>query len=216
MSSYKRATLDEEDLVDSIHEGEVYPSGAQVSLRGGRHRSSCWTDRTHVEKRMLVLVAVLAVGLLACLLSLVIQYRNNDRTCLSESCISVTSAILRSLDRSVDPCQDFYSYSCGGWIKANPVPDGHSRWGTFNELWEHNQAVMKHLLENSTMNYSSVAEHKAQRYYQACLNEQIVRNRRIFVDVSYNGGVDVAELSVGGWAGSESRRPCSFFGDHKH
>nr|XP_025041627.1 endothelin-converting enzyme 1 isoform X3 [Pelodiscus sinensis] len=56
-------------------------------------------------------------------------------------------------------------------MKANPVPDGHSRWGTFNNLWEHNQAVMKHLLENTTANVSSEAERKAQRYYQSCMNE---------------------------------------------
>lgn len=50
------------------------------------------------------------------------------------------------MDPTVDPCQDFFTYACGGWIKANPVPDGHSRWGTFSNLWEHNQAIIKHLL----------------------------------------------------------------------
>ena len=46
------------------------------------------------------------------------------------------------MDPTVDPCQDFFTYACGGWIKANPVPDGHSRWGTFSNLWEHNQEAI--------------------------------------------------------------------------
>uniref|UniRef100_A0A8C2SC81 Endothelin-converting enzyme 1 n=1 Tax=Capra hircus TaxID=9925 RepID=A0A8C2SC81_CAPHI len=171
MSTYKRATLDEEDLVDSLSEGDVYPNPLQVNFRGPRNGQRCWAARTPVEKRLVVLVALLAVAVVACLAVLGIQYRTRTPSvCLSEACISVTSSILSSMDPTVDPCQDFFTYACGGWIKANPVPDGHSRWGTFSNLWEHNQAIIKHLLENSTASVSE-AERKAQVYYRACMNE---------------------------------------------
>uniref|UniRef100_A0A8D0KHS2 Endothelin-converting enzyme 1 n=1 Tax=Salvator merianae TaxID=96440 RepID=A0A8D0KHS2_SALMN len=168
MSTYKRATLDEEELVDAM-EGEVYPNGIQVNFQGPGSGKSCWAERTRLEKRLAVLTAVLSIGLLACVALLLFQYRT--RPCLTESCISVTSSILGSLDRTVDPCEDFFSYACGGWMKANPIPDGHSRWGTFNKLWEHNQAILKHLLENTTAKALSEAERKVQRYYQSCMNE---------------------------------------------
>ncbi|XP_045154875.1 endothelin-converting enzyme 1 [Echinops telfairi] len=171
MSTYKRATLDEEDLLDSVSEGDVYPNGLQVNFRSPRSGQRCWAARTQVEKRLLVLVALLAVGLVACVAALAVQYRTGSPSmCLSEACVSVTSSILNSMDPTVDPCQDFFSYACGGWVKANPVPDGHSRWGTFSNLWEHNQAIIKHLLENATASVSE-AERKAQVYYRACMNE---------------------------------------------
>uniref|UniRef100_A0A8D1BI59 Endothelin-converting enzyme 1 n=1 Tax=Sus scrofa TaxID=9823 RepID=A0A8D1BI59_PIG len=171
MSTYKRATLDEEDLVDSLSEGDVYPNHLQVNFRSPRSGQRCWAARTQVEKRLVVLVVLLAAGLVACLAALGVQYRTRTPSvCLSEACISVTSSILSSMDPTVDPCQDFFTYACGGWIKANPVPDGHSRWGTFSNLWEHNQAIIKHLLENSTASVSE-AERKAQVYYRACMNE---------------------------------------------
>uniref|UniRef100_A0AAY4EKG5 Endothelin-converting enzyme 1 n=1 Tax=Denticeps clupeoides TaxID=299321 RepID=A0AAY4EKG5_9TELE len=128
----------------------------------------CWTQRTHTERRLLVLVCALSLALFICLLTLGVHYRS---VCLSESCVTVTSAVMSSMDRSVDPCQDFYSYACGGWIKNNPLPEGKSRWGPFSNLWERNMAVMKHLLENTTMKGLSKAELKAQRYYQACMSE---------------------------------------------
>ncbi|XP_041426596.1 endothelin-converting enzyme 1-like [Xenopus laevis] len=75
MSAYKRATLDEEDLLDSLGEGDVYPNGLQVNLRGVGRRSGCWSERTHVEKRLLVLLVLMSLGLFMSLLALSLQYR---------------------------------------------------------------------------------------------------------------------------------------------
>lgn len=66
--------------------------------------------------------------------------------CLSEACVTVASQMVEAMDRSADPCQDFYQFSCGGWMRKNPLPDGRSRWSTFNSIWEQNQALLKHLL----------------------------------------------------------------------
>uniref|UniRef100_A0A667ZK08 Endothelin-converting enzyme 1 n=1 Tax=Myripristis murdjan TaxID=586833 RepID=A0A667ZK08_9TELE len=55
--------------------------------------------------------------------------------CLTEPCITVASAVMGALDRSVDPCHDFYNFACGGWVKNNPLPEGKSRWGPFNVLY---------------------------------------------------------------------------------
>ncbi|KAL4622510.1 endothelin-converting enzyme 1 isoform X2 [Arapaima gigas] len=197
MSTYKRATLDEEDLI--VDDGgsavdEVYQSSRmQVTVRHGR-TARCWTGRTLVERVLLGLVCVLSLGLFVCVLTLG-QYHNSGHSelCLSEACVTVASTVLGALDRSVDPCHDFYNFACGGWVKNNPLPDGKSRWGPFSSLWERNMATMKHLLENTTRAGLSEAEHKAQWYYQACMNEAKIESL---------GAQPLLELinQTGGWA----------------
>ena len=34
----------------------------------------------------------------------------------------------------MDPCSDFYRFSCGGWMDKNVIPEGKSKWGRFYEL----------------------------------------------------------------------------------
>lgn len=179
--------------MDSTTE-EIYPTSTlQVTLRRGRG-CVCWSLRSRSERLLLVLVVSLSLALLCSFITSTVLYRQaHPGLCLTEPCIMVASSVLGALDRSVDPCQDFYSFACGGWVRNNPLPEGKSRWGPFSNLWEHNMAVMKHLLENTTMKGLSRAEEKAQRYYQACMSE---------ARIELLGGRPLQELinQTGGWA----------------
>ena len=62
--------------------------------------------------------------------------------CLTPDCVSFANSLLSSVDSSVDPCDDFFEYACGGWIRNNPIPTGHPTWGTFAVLHERNQVVV--------------------------------------------------------------------------
>lgn len=53
------------------------------------------------------------------------------------------------LDRSVAPSQDFFQFSNGGWVKANPIPGDQSAWGAFNELREANRLTLRDLMEEA-------------------------------------------------------------------
>ncbi|XP_036386960.1 endothelin-converting enzyme 1 isoform X2 [Megalops cyprinoides] len=192
MSTYKRATLDDDDLVDSIVD-DIYPTTMQVSVRRGRS-PRCWAERTHTEQRLLVLACGLSLALFVCVLTLGFYYRAaHPGLCLSEPCVTVASAVLGALDRTVDPCHDFYNFACGGWVRNNPLPEGKSRWGPFSNLWERNMAVMKQMLENTSRTDLSEAEKKAQWYYQSCMSED---------KIEALGAQPLQELinRTGGWA----------------
>uniref|UniRef100_A0A4W6F2I3 endothelin-converting enzyme 1 n=1 Tax=Lates calcarifer TaxID=8187 RepID=A0A4W6F2I3_LATCA len=148
MSSYKRATLEEEEVSDAPAEAASSPDRVE---RGNRQ---CLSETLREDSDSA-------------------ELENDGRgLCLSEACITVASQMVEAMDRSADPCQDFYQFACGGWMRKNPLPDGRSRWSTFNSIWEQNQALLKHLLENGTFNGSSEAERKTQSYYLSCLNTQ--------------------------------------------
>ncbi|KAK2506133.1 hypothetical protein MC885_019833 [Smutsia gigantea] len=100
-------------------------------------------SHTQLELVLAGVSLLLAALLLGCFVALGVQYHRDPShsTCLTEACIRVAGKILESLDHGVSPCEDFYQFSCGGWIQRNPLPDGHSRWNTFNSLWDQNQAV---------------------------------------------------------------------------
>ncbi len=86
-----------------------------------------------------------------------------------------------SLDKSGDPCVDFYQYACGGWMAANPIPSDQSRWGRFNALQERNRAVLQGILEaaSSAKPGRSVTEREIGDYYAACMDEKAIDARGI-------------------------------------
>ncbi|HYT86754.1 MAG TPA: M13 family peptidase, partial [Burkholderiales bacterium] len=52
-----------------------------------------------------------------------------------------------AMDKSADPCADFYRFACGGWIKNNPIPPDESRWSVYGKLARENQRFLWGILE---------------------------------------------------------------------
>jgi endothelin-converting enzyme/putative endopeptidase len=80
---------------------------------------------------------------------------------------------VNALDRSADPCVDFYQYACGGWMAGNPIPSDRAIWGRFNELEERNQKILREILEKVSANdpNRSESDRKLGDYYAACMDE---------------------------------------------
>ncbi|XP_054713276.1 endothelin-converting enzyme homolog isoform X1 [Uloborus diversus] len=197
---YKRTEFDEEEtssmasmavdapMVTSASSGTT---GLQVRYSPGRKRNF-WERASPLEKVLMlcVLFLVLLVAILSIVLdtyitaqtvkvvhisavngSTSITKSNATEYCVTPACVTVAAAILNAMDHTAEPCTDFYQYSCGGWIKSNPLPDEKSIWGTFGKLWQENQIVMKNVLEDDSFELKSEAEKKARTYYTSCLDK---------------------------------------------
>jgi putative endopeptidase len=81
-----------------------------------------------------------------------------------------------SMDRTVDPCVDFFKYSCGGWIKNNPIPPDQSSWDTYSKMQDENRERLRGLLEAAAKPdpNRSVSAQKIGDYYASCVDEKAI------------------------------------------
>jgi putative endopeptidase len=80
------------------------------------------------------------------------------------------------LDKSIDPCNDFYAYACSKWQAQNPVPPDRATWGRFNELQERGEYIVRDILEKAAAKTSgrSPNEQKIGDYYASCMDEAAI------------------------------------------
>jgi endothelin-converting enzyme/putative endopeptidase len=76
-----------------------------------------------------------------------------------------------SLDRTVDPCVDFYKFSCGGWETHNPIPADQASWSVYAKLANENQQFLWGILaEDAQAENRTPVQQKVGDYFAACMN----------------------------------------------
>ena len=80
------------------------------------------------------------------------------------------------VDKTLDPCSDFFQYACGKWIKANPIPADQGGWGTFNALAIWNVAAVRNTLEDAAKPSSdrTAGTTEVGDYYASCMDEDAI------------------------------------------
>ena len=90
----------------------------------------------------------------------------------------IPSFDLNAIDKSIDPCVDFYRYACGNWMKNNPVPPDKSRWGRFDELYDNNIYILRDLLvQTQQPGQHSATEKMVGDFYASCMDEATIENK---------------------------------------
>jgi putative endopeptidase len=83
---------------------------------------------------------------------------------------------INSVDKTADPCVDFYQYSCGGWKKNNPIPADQARWSVYGKLYQDNQQFLWGILDQLSKQTRgrNANQQKIGDYFGACMDEAAV------------------------------------------
>jgi putative endopeptidase len=86
-----------------------------------------------------------------------------------------------TLDRTVQPCDDFYRFACGGWLAKNPVPPDRSRWDRLDEVSERNRRILHDILEKAAKAgpKRGPIDQKIGDFYASCMDEAAIEAKGI-------------------------------------
>ncbi|XP_076238295.1 neprilysin-11 [Calliopsis andreniformis] len=127
------------------------------------------------KTRLMIVVGLLTVTVVALVVALIIQlavFRKGEykEMCQSEECVKTAARVIEAMNRSVDPCQDFYRFACGGWIAKNPIPQSQTSWDQLSLLTEQLLKNLRILLEENDREDDLRPVKLARALYRTCMD----------------------------------------------
>lgn len=111
---------------------------------------------------------------------------NKNNVCLTPGCVHAASNALDSLDFSVEPCDDFYNFACGTFLKNTVIPDEKVAVNTFSIIGDKLQEQLRTLIVEEPRPDESKPFTLAKSLYKACVNKTLIEERGVkpLIDVS--------------------------------
>lgn len=100
--------------------------------------------------------------------------------CTTPECHTVAKRIKEAINTSVNPCDDFFLFSCGQWIKKHQIPKSYNDYSTFTRLSKEIEAKLRNLLENRSSLEAlpeNEALRKAKDFYHSCMNTELIEKQ---------------------------------------
>jgi len=110
-----------------------------------------------------------------------------EEVCLRPECIITSARILSSMNAEVDPCDDFYQFTCGNWIAENVIPDDKTRISTFDSIFKKNINILRNALEGDykedeklseeQQNYDKQIFNQLKNIYEVCIDTDKIEEK---------------------------------------
>jgi putative endopeptidase len=115
----------------------------------------------------------LGIAALSCLAALLIFSSHLKARNAADSSWGFSTA---NLDTTCKPCDNFYQFAMGGWLKDNPIPAEYATWGTFTQLRDKNLTAMRTVLEAAAKSNAAVGsnEQKIGDFYASCMDTSAI------------------------------------------
>jgi len=108
--------------------------------------------------------------------------QGGDPICLTPGCVKAAAKLLENIDPSQDPCQDFYQFACGTYIKETVIPSHMKKKGRFNTLGTKLKERLKTLFEADPDKDEPAVFASARKLYSSCMNQdQIEKDGRALI-----------------------------------
>lgn len=102
------------------------------------------------------------------------------------------STVILALDEKIEPCDDFYSFACGGYIRDTPIPEEKVSVNLFSKIGDKLQEQLKQLITEPAKPNESAPFTLAKVLYTACMNKTLIEERGL------QPMLDIADR-LGGW-----------------
>lgn len=130
--------------------------------------------------------------------------------CLTNGCITTASRILNSIDSSVEPCDDFYQFACGKFVRETHIPDDKLAVDTFNTLADQIDIQLRTIIDDDIDPNESRVFKLVKKMHKSCMNRTAVEVlgldafKQIINDIGGWPAVEGSTWNATGWDWIES------------
>ncbi|KAF2888699.1 hypothetical protein ILUMI_17474, partial [Ignelater luminosus] len=99
---------------------------------------------------------------------------DNGLVCTTPGCIKAAQIVQDNLDETIEPCDDFFKFACGGFIKRTTIPNDKGQVTYFNIIGDRILKQLQTVLEEPSLPNEIIPFSNLKKFYKLCMDKQAI------------------------------------------